>query len=88
MAFQGIIFSDIRHVVLIYEGVFLMGAFCAAVKIRPRLHPKKGDCLDYQGLPGGARIEVRYVSAASRRDLHLTDEGIYVILSPETSNPR
>jgi hypothetical protein len=46
---------------LILSGIFLMGAFYAAMKIQPRLQPKEDDALDYKSAHGGATIEVRYV---------------------------
>jgi ABC-type multidrug transport system fused ATPase/permease subunit len=44
-----------------FQGIFLMGAFCAAMKIQPRLHPDKKNYVQYQGHSRGAEIEVRYV---------------------------
>jgi len=44
-----------------FQSIFLMGAFCAAMKIQPRLHPEEEDYVEYRGFPRGAEIEVRYV---------------------------
>jgi len=40
-----------------------MGAFYAAMNIHPQLQPMEEDALDYKPLPGGAKIEVRYVKS-------------------------
>jgi len=45
-----------------YQGVFLMGAFCAASKIQPRLQPKDGETAQFRHLQGGVRIEARQVN--------------------------
>jgi len=42
-----------------FQGIFLMGAFCAAMKIKPRLHPKDEEKVAYRALPGGVRIQAR-----------------------------
>jgi len=45
-----------------FQGIFLMGAFCAAMKIKPRLHPKDEEKVAYRALPGGVRIQARGLS--------------------------
>lgn len=44
-----------------FQGIFLMGAFCAAMKIQPRLKPHAEKTVKFQCLPNGVRIEARYV---------------------------
>jgi hypothetical protein len=43
-----------------FQGVFLMGAFCAAMKIQPRLKPVKENTVRYRPLPRGVQIQARY----------------------------
>ena len=44
---------------LAFQGVFLMGAFCAATTLKPRLQPEANRAVPYR--PGkGMAIEVRY----------------------------
>ncbi|KZP13051.1 P-loop containing nucleoside triphosphate hydrolase protein [Athelia psychrophila] len=42
-----------------FQGIFLMGAFCAAMKIQPRLKPHAEKTVKFQCLPNGVRIEAR-----------------------------
>jgi hypothetical protein len=42
-----------------YQGVFLMGAFCAAFEIQPRLQPKLEETVEYRPSPTGLSIEMR-----------------------------
>ncbi|KAF7978304.1 hypothetical protein HWV62_903 [Athelia sp. TMB] len=44
-----------------FQGVFLMGAFCAAMKIQPRLKPSAEKVVKFECLPKGVRIEARNV---------------------------
>ncbi|KAJ8523018.1 hypothetical protein ONZ45_g505 [Pleurotus djamor] len=45
-----------------YQGVFLMGAFYAAMNVKPRLQPKQEELVSYRRIPGGVKIEVRDLS--------------------------
>ena len=54
-----------------YQGVFLMGAFCAAAKIQPRLQPKHDEVTNYRRLPGGTRIQARHVDCWMILSLYL-----------------
>lgn len=42
-----------------FQGVFLMGAFCAAMSIHPELEPILEDVITYPCLPSGMNIEAR-----------------------------
>ena len=42
-----------------FQGVFLMGAFCAAMHIHPELEPVQEDVIPYPSLPHGIKIEAR-----------------------------
>lgn len=45
-----------------FQGIFLAGAFCAAMGVEPRLQPKKVNEVPYNPAPkGGMKIEARYV---------------------------
>ncbi|KAF8845637.1 P-loop containing nucleoside triphosphate hydrolase protein [Paxillus ammoniavirescens] len=45
-----------------FQGIFLMGAFCAAMNIHPELEPMDEDVISYPTLPTGMRIEARHLS--------------------------
>lgn len=45
---------------LAFQGVFLMGAFCAAMEIQPRLQPTKEALVKYKSTGKGMKIEARY----------------------------
>jgi hypothetical protein len=45
-----------------FQSVFLMGAFCIAMKIQPRLHPKQESYVEYRPSPRGLQIDMKYVS--------------------------
>ncbi|KAF9246911.1 P-loop containing nucleoside triphosphate hydrolase protein [Melanogaster broomeanus] len=45
-----------------FQGIFLMGAFCAAMNIHPELEPVEEDVISYPSLPSGMRIEARHLS--------------------------
>ncbi|TFK29234.1 P-loop containing nucleoside triphosphate hydrolase protein [Coprinopsis marcescibilis] len=45
-----------------FQGIFLMSAFCASVKLRPRLMPKHEDLARYMPSPSGAKIDVKNLS--------------------------
>lgn len=42
-----------------FQGIFLMGAFCAAMTIHPELEPTEEDVISYPSLPCGMKIEAR-----------------------------
>lgn len=42
-----------------FQGIFLMGAFCAAMNIHPELEPMEEDVISYPNLPCGMKIEAR-----------------------------
>lgn len=42
-----------------FQGIFLMGAFCAAMNILPELEPMEEDVISYPSLPCGMKIEAR-----------------------------
>ena len=42
-----------------FQGVFLMGAFAAAMEVQPRLQPPKEDRVPYPASPAGMTIELR-----------------------------
>ncbi|KAH0839627.1 P-loop containing nucleoside triphosphate hydrolase protein [Lanmaoa asiatica] len=45
-----------------FQGIFLMGAFCAAMNIHPELEPMEEDVISYPSLPCGMKIEARHLS--------------------------
>ncbi|KAH7888049.1 P-loop containing nucleoside triphosphate hydrolase protein [Phlebopus sp. FC_14] len=45
-----------------FQGIFLMGAFCAAMSIHPELDPPDEDIVSYHSLPNGMKIEARQLS--------------------------
>ena len=45
-----------------FHGIFLMSAFCASMKLKPRLQPEDEEKMSYNSLPGGMSLEVRYAS--------------------------
>ncbi|EIW82494.1 P-loop containing nucleoside triphosphate hydrolase protein [Coniophora puteana RWD-64-598 SS2] len=62
-----------------FQGVFLMGAFCAAMNIQPRLDPPDEDALKYPTNSGGMKLEARHLSYtypgskdASLKDINFT----------------
>lgn len=42
-----------------FQGVFLMGAFCAATKLQPRLEPAADCAVAYRPSPSGAAIDIK-----------------------------
>lgn len=44
-----------------FQGIFFMGAFCAAMNIEPRLTPVSEDAELYPSIPNGMKIEARYL---------------------------
>ncbi|KAF7301537.1 ABC transporter domain-containing protein [Mycena indigotica] len=47
---------------MVFQGIFLMSAFCAAKDVKPQLQPTEEDAVCYQPCPEGARIEARGLS--------------------------
>ncbi|KAF7794519.1 hypothetical protein EIP86_005653 [Pleurotus ostreatoroseus] len=47
---------------LAFQGVFLMGAFCAAMEVQPRLQPSKEALIRYKSSGKGMKIEARNIS--------------------------
>ncbi|KAI0660900.1 P-loop containing nucleoside triphosphate hydrolase protein [Cubamyces menziesii] len=47
---------------LAFQGIFLMGAFCAATKLTPRLEPPAERTIAYQHTGNGAAIDIRNIS--------------------------
>jgi ABC-type multidrug transport system fused ATPase/permease subunit len=45
-----------------FQGIFLMGAFCAAMNIHPELEPMEEDMMSYPSIPCGMKIEARHLS--------------------------
>ncbi|KAG1715966.1 hypothetical protein ID866_1190 [Astraeus odoratus] len=45
-----------------FQSIFLMGAFCAAMNIHPKLEPSEEEITNYPSLPSGMRIEARDLS--------------------------
>ncbi|KAG2345181.1 P-loop containing nucleoside triphosphate hydrolase protein [Suillus weaverae] len=45
-----------------FQGIFFMGAFCAAMNIEPRLTPLSEDAEIYPSIPNGMKIEARHLS--------------------------
>ncbi|OAX43067.1 P-loop containing nucleoside triphosphate hydrolase protein [Rhizopogon vinicolor AM-OR11-026] len=45
-----------------FQSIFLMGAFCAAMNIKPRLTPPSEDAEKYPSSPNGMKIEARHLS--------------------------
>jgi ABC-type transport system involved in cytochrome bd biosynthesis fused ATPase/permease subunit len=44
-----------------FQGIFFMGAFCAAMNIEPRLTPLSEDAEIYPSMTNGMKIEARYL---------------------------
>ncbi|RDB20513.1 Subtilin transport ATP-binding protein SpaT [Hypsizygus marmoreus] len=62
---QSVVFACgnlIRTTKMAFQGIFLMSAFCASMKLKPRLQPKDEDMVAYNPLPGGVSIEVSGLS--------------------------
>lgn len=51
----------IAAITMAFQAIFFMGAFCAAMKIEPRLKPAKEDEIKYRSFPRGLSIEARFV---------------------------
>jgi len=50
----------VNTVRMAFQGIFFMGAFCAAMNIEPRLTPPNEDAEKYPSLTNGMKIEARY----------------------------
>jgi hypothetical protein len=60
---QALLFSinTLKHTLrLVFQGVFFMGAFCAAMEIQPQLEPAEDVKIPYKRSPNGMRIEARF----------------------------
>ncbi|PCH41253.1 nucleoside triphosphate hydrolase protein [Wolfiporia cocos MD-104 SS10] len=57
------LFVTVRNLIysvrMAYQGIFLMGAFSAAMTLQPRLHPQANEVVEYQASPRGAKIEAK-----------------------------
>ncbi|KAH9947259.1 P-loop containing nucleoside triphosphate hydrolase protein [Amylocystis lapponica] len=52
--------ANLLHTVrMAYQGIFLMGAFCAAMEVQPRLQPKADNRVKYRSSPLGVKLEAR-----------------------------
>ncbi|KAF7331998.1 ABC transporter domain-containing protein [Mycena kentingensis (nom. inval.)] len=47
---------------MVFQGIFLMSAFCAAKEVRPKLQPPDDEVVRYQPSPNGASIRARGIS--------------------------
>lgn len=46
-----------------FHGIFLMSAFCASMRLKPRLQPEDEEKVVYNSLPGGGMsLEIRCTS--------------------------
>ncbi|KAI0921286.1 hypothetical protein AcW1_004692 [Taiwanofungus camphoratus] len=55
--------SNLLHTLrMAYQGIFLMGAFCAAMEIEPHLQPKTDKVVRYRSFPRGMKIQARDLS--------------------------
>ena len=69
---ESIVFSVRQLVQLLrmaFQGVFLMGAFCSAMEVKPRLQPKKEALISYPSSGKGMSIELRYAVSSSKKKL-------------------
>ncbi|PFH52604.1 hypothetical protein AMATHDRAFT_74081 [Amanita thiersii Skay4041] len=47
---------------MMFQGIFLMSAFCTSMKIQPQLKPKEQDTVKYKATARGAGIKIRGIS--------------------------
>ncbi|KIJ70441.1 hypothetical protein HYDPIDRAFT_172258 [Hydnomerulius pinastri MD-312] len=62
---QAVVFtfgSLLTTIRMAFQGIFLMGAFCAAMNIHPELEPVDEDIISYSSSPSGMKIEARHLS--------------------------
>ncbi|RXW25768.1 hypothetical protein EST38_g57 [Candolleomyces aberdarensis] len=52
----------VSTVKMAFQGLFLMSAFSASIKLKPRMQPKHEDLARYMSRPGGASIDVKGLS--------------------------
>lgn len=45
-----------------FQGLFLMSAFSASMKLKPKLEPKNEERVPYTSTPGGMSIDVKSVT--------------------------
>lgn len=62
---QSVIFASgnlVTTTKMAFQGIFLMSAYCASIKLKPRLQPREEEKAEYEPLHGGMGINVRYGS--------------------------
>ncbi|KAJ7067988.1 P-loop containing nucleoside triphosphate hydrolase protein [Mycena amicta] len=47
---------------MVFQGIFLMSAFCAAKSVKPKLQPAEDDVVRYEPCPNGAIVQARGLS--------------------------
>lgn len=52
-----------------FQGIFFMGAFCAAMNIEPRLTPPSEDTELYPSITNGMKIEARYLKQSGHSNV-------------------
>ncbi|TFK56190.1 P-loop containing nucleoside triphosphate hydrolase protein [Heliocybe sulcata] len=82
---QGLVFT-LRELMttarMLLQSVFLMGAFSAAMDIRPRLMPAKGRAVPYLPLSRGMRIEARNLTYTYPGSMEPALKGVSFKLEP------
>ncbi|KAG8218348.1 P-loop containing nucleoside triphosphate hydrolase protein [Butyriboletus roseoflavus] len=68
-----------------FQGIFLMGAFCAAMNIHPELEPAEEDVINYPTLPCGMKIEARHLSYTYPASNHTSLKDVTFSLEPGES---
>ncbi|KAL0949137.1 hypothetical protein HGRIS_009220 [Hohenbuehelia grisea] len=61
---QSVVFATrslLSVVRMAFQSIFLMGAFTAAMQIKPLLEPKREESVPYPSIRGGMKLEARYV---------------------------
>ncbi|KAF9263663.1 P-loop containing nucleoside triphosphate hydrolase protein [Marasmius fiardii PR-910] len=64
-SFQSVIFglrNLVRTTRMVFQSIFLMAAFCASTEIKAKLSPLSEKQVEYQPIPGGARIQAKNLS--------------------------
>jgi hypothetical protein len=73
-----------------FQGIFLMAAFTASMKLKPRLNPKHEDAAHYNPVHGGVNIVARcdpYLAKFGEPPSFILPLEIFRILIPEVQNP-
>ena len=71
-----------------FQGLFLMGAFCAAMEVKPQLQPHEDRVAKFQCTGKGMRIEARYEYLLVDITITLTlPIEIYHLPTQEAQNP-